>query len=346
MSDLEDVVAGLRSQHRQRNFAMETQKRSMLSLGAYLRLQLGWRRPVEGKDAERLGMDKAAIARLINVNKQAVTDAAAIIEAAESFCAMEARELTRLERSEAKRKPYEPRPIVYPTVHAFDHLGAVAIASVKAWQPMTDIRSKSEKTMTGLARQLPVWAEFGEPITGFGEISFAVIVAEAGNLSMYSNPGKLWKRMGLAPHVGNDGKDHLPSSFRAGDLTAAEWVRLGYSRARRSRMYMVADSLLKQQSEYRDLYLERKAYEHRKAEGAGLIPATEAKATVDGWAENGLPPLALVKKIDPSVHASAGHLNAKARVYVEKRLLKNLWRTWRRLEGLPYEEPVEIRDAA
>lgn len=104
-----------------------------------------------------------------------------------------------------------------------------------------------------LAKQLPVWP-WWKSVNGLGALGLAQIVGESGDLSNYANPGKLWKRLGLAVI---DGK----SQRRVSGAAALEH---GYSPRRRSVMYCIGDSAIKKQSPYRDLYLERKEYEKAK----------------------------------------------------------------------------------
>ena len=69
-----------------------------------------------------------------------------------------------------------------------------------------------------------------------------------GDLGKYSNPGKLWKRFGLAP-----------GQRRYADAEKA--IEAGYSPARRSVAYNLSESLMKQNKGYfRQVYLDRKAY--------------------------------------------------------------------------------------
>ena len=107
-----------------------------------------------------------------------------------------------------------------------------------------------EKEMVRLATQLPVapWLNRTDQ-RGFGMLSLAIIIGEAGNLSDYDNPGKLWKLMGCAP-IESKGAVRMASSWRSrkkhnGGLTSAEWEDAGYSPRRRSVMYVIAESLLK-----------------------------------------------------------------------------------------------------
>jgi len=75
---------------------------------------------------------------------------------------------------------------------------------------------------------------------------------------------------------------------------ADEWIEHGYSPRRRSAMWTIGDSLLKKQNAYRDLYLGRKAFEAER---------------------------------DPE--KTKMHCHRRAQRYVEKRLLRDLWRAWR-----------------
>lgn len=105
-----------------------------------------------------------------------------------------------------------------------------------------------EKQMEKLAKQLPVakWAQL-PPQRGLGMKSLAVIIGEAGDLSNYANPGKLWRRMGCAPYESN-GTMQMASTWRSGrngKLSSEEWEDFGYSPRRRSVMYVIGESLIK-----------------------------------------------------------------------------------------------------
>lgn len=110
-----------------------------------------------------------------------------------------------------------------------------------------------ERELVALAKQLPAIA-FVESVHGFGALGLAQIVGEAGDLSNYANPAKLWKRMGLAVINGK-------SQRRVAGVGALEQ---GYSPIRRSIIFVIGDSLLKKQNAYRELYLTRKAFEQSK----------------------------------------------------------------------------------
>lgn len=161
----------------------------------------------------------------------------------------------------------------------------------QAREPFDLIEGEALERMTALAEQLPAWQSFGLGVRGFGAPSLAVIVGEAGDLSIYDNPSKIWKRMGLAVFNGKR-QGGLPKG-----APKEEWIAHGYSRQRRSRMWVIGDTLIKGNRDgiYRRVYLERKAYEIAR---------------------------------DPDIKPIKAHRRAQR--YMEKRLLRDLWQAWRR----------------
>jgi hypothetical protein len=155
--------------------------------------------------------------------------------------------------------------------------------------PFERIEKEALKQMERLAVTLPAWADFGKEIRGFGAGSLAVIVAEAGDLANYASEAKLWKRMGLA----------VIDGVRQGGLTKGaskdDWIVHGYSPQRRSRMWNIGDAIIKgnRDGAYRTIYLARKAYELAR---------------------------------DPAMRPI--HAHRRAQRYMEKRLLRHLWRAW------------------
>jgi hypothetical protein len=143
------------------------------------------------------------------------------------------------DKPEAERKIIAGQAVALILSEEQHEWSAIITASQAARLPFDKIEARAIKEMTALAKSLPAWAAFGEDVRGFGAASLAVIVAEAGDLSNYANPGKLWKRMGLAV---------------MGD---------GYNPLRRSRMWNIGDALIKgnKTGEYRAIYLARKEYE-------------------------------------------------------------------------------------
>lgn len=92
---------------------------------------------------------------------------------------------------------------------------------------------------------------------------------------------------------------------------AEDWIAHGYNPKRRSRLYTIGDSLIKKQNGYRFLYLDRKEIERAK------LPDTTAM-----------------------------HIHRRAQRYMEKRLLRDLWRAWRRAAGQVPERAKFILPAA
>lgn len=179
-------------------------------------------------------------------------------------------------------------------------------------------RKTEEKALEKQAKMLPI-SEWVEAQKGLGFLSVGGVIGELGDLSDYSNPAKIWKRMGLA--VINGGRQR-----RVAD---AEQAALhGYSPQRRSMMWNIGAALIKQQGPWRELYLDRLAVEHQKALDEGLIPASSTQATLDSWEDRGLPTLTKISK-PTDAHRTAGHMNARAQRYIEKRLLRDMWKAWR-----------------
>lgn len=170
----------------------------------------------------------------------------------------------------------------------------VVAASRAARLPFERVERDCLKRMSALAVTLPVWETFGKPIRGFGAACLAIIVAEAGDLDNYSTEAKLWKRMGVA----------VLDGIRQGGLTksasAEAWIEHGYNRQRRSRLWNVGDTLIKgnRDGKYRTVYLTRKAHELERESDMPKIKA-----------------------------------HRRAQRYMEKRLLRDLWRAWRAPAG-------------
>ena len=178
------------------------------------------------------------------------------------------------------------------------HALAVSAPFIQARNLIAEQRADCEKQMRKMAKELPVWP-WVQSVRGFGELSLAGIVGEAGDLSSYLNPAKLWKRMGLAVINGE----------RQRKVSGADAIEHGYAPHRRSLVWNLGDTLIKgtirkvkedgedtgereSLSEYGAIYLERKAYERPRVE-------------------------------------SDGHAHNRAKRYMEKRLLRDLWRAWR-----------------
>lgn len=201
--------------------------------------------------------------------------------------------------------------------------------------PVKAARLEAEKTLTRLAKSLPVWP-WCEDVRGVGPLALALIVGEAGDLLNYANPGKLWKRLGLA-RVQHGSGDWQTQGHPLGKTSAADWVAHGYSPARRSVMWNVGASLIRAQKEricketgeirqpsgpYYTVYAERKAYEAAKNE-AGDYAEQAARQLAH------INPTAGQKKHLEAGMLTPAHINARAQRYMEKRFIRDLWKAWK-----------------
>jgi len=154
--------------------------------------------------------------------------------------------------------------------------------------PSVKLLANIEKEMIGLSRELPVY-EWSRGVLGEGT-ALAVIVGEAGDLNNYSDPAKLWKRLGLAP------KEAYPQAASGAHMTPKQ---------RRSQIWVSVGSnlLRKLHPVYKPLYDQKKAEYLARGEAEPF------------WQKDGKP---------DRLHAH----NAALR-FMEKRVLKHLWRAWR-----------------
>lgn len=178
---------------------------------------------------------------------------------------------------------------------------------IEALKVIEGSRKMREKELSKLAAQLPVFA-FVETINGMGAMGLAQIIGEAGDLSNYATPAKLWTRMcvgrrqNLDGSWSNQGFKEDGRRFRWGadmmkNVDAEGRPVHWYNPSRRSLMFVITDSLIKKQNPYRNLYLSQKAY------------------YVEKWE---------LKK--------PGRAHMAALRYVAKRLLKHVWIVWRAIE--------------
>jgi hypothetical protein len=109
-----------------------------------------------------------------------------------------------------------------------------------------------------------------------------------------------------------------------GGTTKEDFKRHGYAPQRRAVMYVAgtAINMRPDTAPYKALLLKRKVVEVEKCEAQGLtVVKQDAKNRRD--------------LLPHEIGAIVPHLRALR--YVEKRLLTDLWRRWRQLEGMPYE---------
>lgn len=171
------------------------------------------------------------------------------------------------------------------------------------------------KRLAKLAKQLPVY-HWAAGVKGFGDVSFATIVGEAGDIGTYKSAAALWKRMGVAVIGGKaQGKPGAGAS-------ADDWIEHGYRASRRSVMWNARAGLILGMGKWRaafgedvqanpDLtYFQRLFAERARLECEKLgKPVTCSDKGRDSY---------------------SSHAANRALRYCEKRLLKLLRQEWRK----------------
>ena len=137
-------------------------------------------------------------------------------------------------------------------------------------------RARHEKVMETLARSLPV-APWVETVPGLGYLGLATIIAETGDLKMYSNVAKVWRRLGYAPYDGLAGSSWKRQTWRGGRaaLTAEEWTQNPFSGRRYALIHTISvwlknkqwigaakseDGVGKPNGKYGEVYAKRRAH--------------------------------------------------------------------------------------
>ena len=185
----------------------------------------------------------------------------------------------------------------------------------QAWDEM---KERVEKLMVPLATSLPVW-KWAAGVRGFGAQSLANIIGETGDLSLYSTPSKVWKRLGVAP----------PETYKDVTINGVPCVKI--PKARRSVLWNVGDCLVKgnRDGKYRTVYTDTKRREFEKAIASGKIVVTAAQSTADSWEKAGLPVPRVTKKVLPLDKAmTVKHIANRAQRKMEKQLVLDLWVEW------------------
>ena len=175
-----------------------------------------------------------------------------------------------------------------------------------------------ERRLERLAKRLPV-APFVEATRGLGYGSVAAIVGEAGDLSAYPSVAGVWKRMGLAV-IDGDGRQR-----RVADAERA--LIHGYNPERRSVVWNAGNGVIggmglgkrplsgediearTDWTEYERLFVARLRHEAARDPAMRLPDTKEGKESYTRFAA------------------------ARAKRYVEKRLLRDMTLAWRRAVG-------------
>ena len=115
----------------------------------------------------------------------------------------------------------------------------IVTTSDEARRPADDMRDLAEKKMEQLAAELPIFP-WVESIRGAGALGLATIVAEAGDLSNYPNPAKVWNRLGFAPYDGLAGSSWKRETWRPRTLSKDEWIEHPFSGQRYALIHQIA----------------------------------------------------------------------------------------------------------
>jgi hypothetical protein len=309
---LEEAVAAIRAEHRPRSFAMDVRKALDLKLQQYLKYQLGWRKSLPKKERDAI----AAMADGLIEIGEAIEKAKAV------YAKKRLKAMSNGAAHDDLRPSVEGERDELFIVHA-----PIIETMLKARGGFDDIEDKCTKEMEAAVKKLPIY-EVMKDVPGLKSgLSLAIIIAETaaeqdgnrlGTLSDYPTHSKVWKRLGLAVMGRGDGVDDIRQGGLSKNAPKADWIAHGYSRQRRSRIWTIGDvSLVKLAGPYRDIYLARKEYERKKAEEAGL-------ADIERLVKKG-------RKV--SEFRSDGHVHRRARRYMEKRLVRDIWKAWVKLHG-------------
>ena len=186
------------------------------------------------------------------------------------------------------------------TTDIIDGAGLFIVETKKSLKSFADLRKIVEKQMIDYVQQLPI-IDWWNAEKGRSYLGLAVIIGEAGDLSNYANPAKLWKRLCVA----------VIDGVRQGGLSKGSakelWIEHGYNKRRRSVLWTIGDCLLKvngKDGQYKKLYDEQKE--------------RYLKRFKKEWIEEG----------HKASTFKPGHAHNCAQRYMEKRLLRDLWNAW------------------
>lgn len=186
---------------------------------------------------------------------------------------------------------------------------------IASFAPLEQHNALCEKQLTKLVKRLPVYP-WVKSVKGLGDVSFATIVGECGDIGSYKSVSAIWKRLGLA--VMNGKRQGAPGE----GATAQDWIDHGYNRRRRSVSWNARSQIIGAMglwrpkfgedvhanpdlTYYQQVYAERARYEAEKLE----LPIAESDKGKESYKQ---------------------HVANRAHRYAEKRMLKHLFIEWGR----------------
>lgn len=218
---------------------------------------------------------------------------------------------------------------------AMSNAFAIIEGSKKSRFKFDNLRKQSEAEMREIAHTLPAW-DWVEQVSGFSDLGFAVVIAEAGDLSNYPEPDAegrprplhhgpacLHKRLGLTPYKGKAGKTWKIDAWRDGAraLTSEEWTEFGYSQKRRAQIYAFLDDTM-----FKHQWRGDKDEDGKNPSKTGKETAEPAHPIGPYGVAYGL---RYARTLDTHPEWTDAHRNNDARRIMAKRLLEDLWQAWR-----------------
>lgn len=178
---------------------------------------------------------------------------------------------------------------------------AVTQVLLKAREDIRQGRLLIEAQLEKDVHALPIWPRV-KATRGLGFLGIALLIGATGDLRRYSNHSKVWKRLGLAVIDGRCQRK----------VPGAEGIRQGFSPNRRSMVWSMGATMLRTQSELPE-------GPRRRARPPGPFRlGYDARKSYE--LANGLP---------------KGHAHNRAKRYMEKKLVRNIWRAWRESNAPP-----------
>jgi hypothetical protein len=205
----------------------------------------------------------------------------------------------RLTKGDAQEADHLYRALSGPAAHPLRRVGiGVTKVLVDTRDFLKIQRLQLDAELERDVRSLAIWPRVAAT-PGLGALGWASLIGEAGDLARYETVNKLWKRLGLAVING--------SCQRLAKGASAE--QQGYSPRRRSTVWHIGRNILRVQS--------ARAGSARRAAGR---PAGPFRLGYDAR-----------KAYELARGTSKGHAHNRAKRYMEKKLIRNIWRAWREL---------------
>lgn len=203
-----------------------------------------------------------------------------------------------------------------------------------AMAPLSDERDKLEKMLAKSVKRLPIYA-WAQGVSGLGDVSLAGLVGECSGMNLETSEwwsigqmksvSALWKRMGVA----------VVGGIRQQRVKGEAAIEHGYVAERRSVLWNIGECIVKAQwrkentvHAYGKLYGSVKENMQARNEAGDYAEAAHAIAERMKKAGSKSNPENLAGRL------TAMHINNRAKRYVTKRLLQDLFIEWRRLDAL------------